>query len=66
MAVPARGGALATGFDNAEMLNAPLTEFGVVTEEATAAGGVEIDGVVYAQTGVNTTAVGDVAVAAAV
>ena len=33
VAVPARGGALATGFDNAEMLTAPLTEFGVVTEE---------------------------------
>ncbi len=39
--------------------------FGVVTEEATAAGGVEIDGVVYTQTGANATAV-DVPVAAAV
>ncbi len=31
--VPARGGALATGFDHDLMRNAPLTEFGVVTEE---------------------------------
>lgn len=42
--------------------------FGVVTEEAAAAGGsgggVEIDGVVYTQTGANATAVGDVQAAA--
>ena len=31
--VPARGGALATGFDYELMKNAPLTEYGVVTEE---------------------------------
>ena len=31
--VPARGGALATGYDNALMKNAPLTEYGVVSEE---------------------------------
>jgi mannonate dehydratase len=31
--VPARGGALATGFDYALMKNAPLTEYGVVTED---------------------------------
>jgi mannonate dehydratase len=31
--VPARGGALATGFDYALMQNAPLTEYGVVTED---------------------------------
>jgi mannonate dehydratase len=31
--VPSRGGALATGYDNALMLNAPLTEYGVVTED---------------------------------
>jgi mannonate dehydratase len=31
--VPARGGALATGFDNDLMRNAPLTEYGIVTEE---------------------------------
>jgi mannonate dehydratase len=31
--VPARGGALATGYDNALMRNAPLTEYGVVTED---------------------------------
>ena len=31
--VPTRGGALATGFDNALMRNAPLTEYGVVTED---------------------------------
>jgi mannonate dehydratase len=30
---PARGGALATGFDNELMKGAPLTEYGVVTEE---------------------------------
>jgi mannonate dehydratase len=30
---PARGGALATSFDNALMKDAPLTEYGVVTEE---------------------------------
>lgn len=30
---PARGGALATGFDNSLMKDAPLTEFGVVTED---------------------------------
>ena len=31
--VPARGGALATGFDNALMSHAPLTEYGEVTED---------------------------------
>ncbi len=31
--IPSRGGALATGFDNELMKNAPLTEYGVVTEE---------------------------------
>jgi mannonate dehydratase len=31
--VPSRGGALATGFDNAFMRNAPLTEYGIVTED---------------------------------
>jgi mannonate dehydratase len=31
--VPARGGALATGYDHDLMRNAPLTEYGVVTEE---------------------------------
>lgn len=31
--VPSRGGALATGFDYDLMKNAPLTEYGVVTEE---------------------------------
>ncbi len=31
--IPSRGGALVTGFDNALMKNAPLTEYGVVTEE---------------------------------
>ena len=31
--VPSRGGALATGFDNDLMRNAPLTEYGVVTED---------------------------------
>jgi len=31
--VPARGGALATGFDYDLMRNAPLTEYGVVTED---------------------------------
>ncbi len=30
---PARGGALATGYDHDLMRNAPLTEYGVVTEE---------------------------------
>lgn len=30
---PARGGALATGFDNELMRNAPLTEYGTVSEE---------------------------------
>ncbi len=30
---PARGGALATAYDNSLMKNAPLTEYGVVTEE---------------------------------
>ena len=30
---PARGGALATGFDNSLMKDAPLTEYGVVTED---------------------------------
>jgi mannonate dehydratase len=30
---PARGGAMATGFDNELMKNAPLTEFGIVTED---------------------------------
>jgi len=32
--VPARGGALATGYDHSLMKAAPLTEFGTVTEEA--------------------------------
>ncbi len=31
--VPTRGGALATGYDHELMRNAPLTEYGVVTEE---------------------------------
>jgi len=31
--IPARGGALATGFDNELMRRAPLTEYGVVPEE---------------------------------
>jgi mannonate dehydratase len=31
--VPSRGGALATGYDHALMRNAPLTEYGVVSEE---------------------------------
>jgi mannonate dehydratase len=31
--VPTRGGALATAYDNDLMLNAPLTEFGIVSEE---------------------------------
>jgi mannonate dehydratase len=31
--VPSRGGALATGFDYDLLRNAPLTEFGIVTEE---------------------------------
>ena len=31
--IPARGGALATGFDNELMKNAPLTEYGEVSEE---------------------------------
>jgi mannonate dehydratase len=31
--VPSRGGALATGYDHALMRNAPLTEYGVVTDE---------------------------------
>lgn len=31
--VPARGGALATGYDHDLMRNAPLTEYGVVSEE---------------------------------
>lgn len=31
--VPTRGGALATGYDHDLMRNAPLTEYGVVTEE---------------------------------
>lgn len=30
---PARGGALATGYDHSLMQNAPLTEYGVVTED---------------------------------
>lgn len=30
---PARGGALATGYDHSLMKNAPLTEYGVVTED---------------------------------
>lgn len=33
MTVPSRGGALATGFDNELMRNAPLTEAGTVSEE---------------------------------
>src|SRR6476469_7487867 len=33
MGVPARGGALVTGYDNDLKRNAPLTEAGVVTEE---------------------------------
>jgi mannonate dehydratase len=32
--VPSRGGALATGYDHSLMVNAPLTEYGVVTEDA--------------------------------
>ena len=32
--VPARGGASATGYDHDLMKNAPLTEYGIVTEEA--------------------------------
>jgi len=31
--VPARGGALATGYDHELMRNAPLTEYGIVSEE---------------------------------
>ena len=31
--IPTRGGALVTGYDNALMKDAPLTEYGVVTEE---------------------------------
>ncbi len=31
--IPARGGALATGYDHALMKDAPLTEYGIVTEE---------------------------------
>jgi len=31
--IPSRGGALATGFDYELMKNAPLTEYGVITEE---------------------------------
>jgi len=31
--VPARGGALATGYDHELLKNAPLTEYGIVTEE---------------------------------
>lgn len=31
--VPARGGALATGYDHSLMKDAPLTEYGIVTEE---------------------------------
>jgi mannonate dehydratase len=31
--IPARGGALATGYDNELMKNAPLTEYGIVTED---------------------------------
>lgn len=31
--IPSRGGALVTGFDNSLMQNAPLTEYGVVTEQ---------------------------------
>ena len=31
--VPSRGGALATGYDHALMRNAPLTEYGVLSEE---------------------------------
>jgi mannonate dehydratase len=31
--IPSRGGALATGYDHDLMRNAPLTEYGVVTEE---------------------------------
>jgi mannonate dehydratase len=31
--VPARGGALATGYDHEVMRDAPLTEYGIVTEE---------------------------------
>lgn len=31
--VPSRGGALATGYDHSLMRNAPLTEYGIVTEE---------------------------------
>jgi len=32
--VPGRGGAVATGYDHELMKNAPLTEYGIVTEEA--------------------------------
>ena len=32
--VPSRGGALATGYDHDLMRNAPLTEYGTITEEA--------------------------------
>ncbi|MCZ6676314.1 MAG: mannonate dehydratase [Candidatus Poribacteria bacterium] len=31
--IPSRGGALVTGYDNEQMRNEPLTEYGVVTEE---------------------------------
>jgi len=33
LAIPARGGALVTGYDHSLMMNAPLTEAGIVTEE---------------------------------
>jgi mannonate dehydratase len=33
MTVPSRGGAFATGFDNDLLRDAPLTEYGIVTEE---------------------------------
>jgi mannonate dehydratase len=33
VAIPGRGGALATGYDHAMMRDAPLTEYGVVTED---------------------------------
>jgi mannonate dehydratase len=33
MTVPSRGGALATGFDNDLLRDAPLTEYGIVSEE---------------------------------
>ncbi len=34
MAIPARGGALVTGYDHRLMLNAPLTEYGEISEES--------------------------------